>query len=232
MDTYRICAIIPAYNEARTIGSVLEQASTIGMDLLVVDDGSTDGTIDILRGAPGITLLVHEVNRGKGAAIRTAIACALDRGYDGALFLDADGQHLPQEGHRFVEEFVQSGADLIVGSRMADTAGMPSIRRFSNWFSSTIISLLAGTRVTDSQSGYRLLSAALLERLRVAGGVGFDFESEMIIDAARAGLVYREVPISCIYGDETSHYHPVKDTLQFLGLVLRKAVELMCGRRP
>jgi len=227
MDNSRICIVIPAFNEDRAIGPVLDEAKGLGLDVLVVDDGSTDETAGIARATTGIHLVVHERNQGKGVAIRTAISWLLERKYDAALFMDADGQHLPAEAPLFARKFEETGADLIVGSRMAELSSMPRIRRLSNRFSSLLISALAGTTVTDSQSGYRLLSATLLRRLQNMGGQGFDFESEMIIDAVREGMKYEEVPISCIYGEERSHYHPVRDSLQFFALVARKTFQLL-----
>lgn len=229
MNGPRIVVVIPAYNEEKNIARVLAEACASGHDVLVVDDGSSDGTVELARQSPA-ELLVHPENRGKGAAIRTAIKHALDHDYDAALFMDADGQHLPSEIPLFAARFTESGADIVLGTRMNDNAGMPVVRRVSNAFSSGVISLLAGARITDSQSGYRLLSARLLEKLKDRGGEGFDFESEMLIDAVRTGLTYAEVPISCVYGDETSYYHPVRDSLQFFALVARKTVDVLLRR--
>jgi glycosyltransferase involved in cell wall biosynthesis len=229
MDKRTVCVIIPAYNEGRAIGRVLQVARASGLDILVVDDGSSDDTARVARES-GVEVIVHQVNRGKGAAIRTAIAWALERGYGAALFMDADGQHDPAEIPRFADCYVATRADLIIGSRMAENRAMPLVRKLSNRFSSLLVSLLAGTPVTDSQSGYRLLSARLLERLRESGSSGFDFETEMIIDAIWEGMRYCEVPISCIYADEKSHYHPIRDSAQFFSLALRKGVQKL-GRR-
>lgn len=229
MNKRGICVIIPAYNEGRAIQNVLEQAKGSGLEILVVDDGSTDQTADLAE-ASGCHLIRHGTNRGKGVAIRTAIAWILEHGFEAALFMDADGQHAPDEIGLFGRKWQETGADLILGSRMHDNRAMPWVRKASNRFSSFLISLLAGTRVTDSQSGYRLLSAHLLERLQHTGGAGFDFESEMIIDTVRAGMGYAEVPIRCIYGEETSHYHPLRDSAQFMGLVVRKTCQLVAGR--
>ncbi len=219
-----VCIVIPAFNEARSIEKVVTASLRSGMDVLVVDDGSADRTAE-LASAAGAIVERHARNQGKGVAIRTAATWVLGHGYDAAVFLDADGQHLPEELPRFRECFEQTGADLIVGTRMADNASMPLVRKVANRTSSLMVSLVAGTRVTDSQSGYRLFSRRMLERLASGGGAGFDFESEMIIDAVRDGLKYCEVPISCIYGEEKSHYRPLRDAAQFLSLMVRKSLE-------
>ncbi|MBM4355954.1 MAG: glycosyltransferase family 2 protein [Deltaproteobacteria bacterium] len=224
-----VCIVIPAFNEERSIADVVTRSLRSGMDVVVVDDGSADATARLAEQA-GAQVERHSRNQGKGVAIRTAAAWVLARGYDAAIFLDADGQHLPEELARFQECFENTGADLIVGTRMADNASMPLVRKIANRSSSLMVSLVAGTRVTDSQSGYRLFSRRMLERLRTHGGVGFDFESEMIIDAVRDGLTYREIPISCIYGEEKSHYRPFRDAAQFLLLIARKSLERLRPR--
>jgi len=230
MPRSRVCIVIPAYNEAASIGAVVKGVVAAGQDVLVVDDGSKDATTDEARGA-GAVVLRHARNQGKGAAIRTAIAYVLEKGLPAALFMDADGQHLPDEIPLFLAKWDQEHPDLIVGSRMADNHEMPLVRRTSNSFSSMLVSAVAGTRVTDSQSGFRLLSERLLTYLRDRGGTGFDFETEMIIDAVRLGMKYAEVPISCVYGPAwKSHFHPVKDSSDFLGLVARKAVDVALRR--
>ena len=230
MQNSRVCVVIPAYNEGRAIGRVLSSAVNAGLDILVVDDGSADNTADVARQFD-VHLIVHDTNQGKGVAIRTSIAWVLEHGYHAALFMDADGQHDPAEIPRFAECYAATRADLVLGSRMHENKGMPLVRKLSNQFSSFLVSGLAGTRVTDSQSGFRLLSAELLASLQETGGSGFDFETEMIIDAVWNGLRFCEVPISCIYADETSHYHPVKDSLQFFALAVRKGLEKL-RRRP
>ncbi len=224
MKEPKVCVVIPAYNEGKAIGRVLTAAVEAGLDILVVDDGSSDDTAAVTRQFD-VRLIVHETNQGKGVAIRTAIAWVLEQSYDAALFMDADGQHAPEEIPRFYDCYAATRADLVLGSRMHSNKGMPLVRALSNRFSSLLVSGLAGTRVTDSQSGFRLLSARLLSQLQETGGAGFDFETEMIIDAVWNGLRFCEVPISCIYADETSHYHPVKDSLQFFALVARKGIE-------
>ena len=230
MSTARICVVIPAYNEAGKIRPVVEGAVRTRIPVIVVDDGSKDATAAEAEAA-GAEVIRHPVNRGKGAAIRTAIGHVIEAGYAAAIFMDADGQHLPEEIPLFVAEHRSSAADLVVGTRMADTSAMPWVRKASNRFSSLLVSLVAGTRVTDSQSGYRLLSTRMLRYLRDRGGRGFDFETEMIIDAARLGMRYREVPITCVYGPQwASHFHPVKDSADFLKVVAVKAVHVVTGR--
>ncbi|MBM4372862.1 MAG: glycosyltransferase family 2 protein [Deltaproteobacteria bacterium] len=220
------CVVIPAYNEAATIeGIVREIVASKVAPVIVVDDGSIDATADMARRA-GAEVLAHPKNRGKGVALRTAIGHVVDRGYDPAVFLDADGQHSPGDIGRFLARWEQTRADLIIGTRMGNPVGMPLIRLFANTSSSVIVSALSGKWVSDSQSGFRLLSRRLLQRILAQGGEeGFEFESEMIVDAIRDGFSYAEVPITCIYGSERSHYDPLADSMKFLRLAARKGME-------
>lgn len=226
-----ICIVIPAYNEAATVESVVKEVlASHKVPVIVVDDGSIDATADMAERA-GATVLRHDGNMGKGVALRTAIQYVVEKGYDPALFMDADGQHSPSDLGRFMERWERTKADLIIGTRMGNPVGMPMLRLLANTSSSIIISALAGRWISDSQSGFRLVSRRLLERILDQGGQeGFEFESEMIVDAVRDGFSYTEVPISCIYGTERSHYDAVGDSMKFLKLAARKGLERLRKR--
>jgi glycosyltransferase involved in cell wall biosynthesis len=114
--TERFAVLIPALNAARTLPAVVVDARRQLEPVVVIDDGSSDGTGDVAR-AVGATVLRHEVNRGKGGALKTGFAWALENGFDGVVTLDADGQHLASEIPKFLEERAASGADLIIGGR-------------------------------------------------------------------------------------------------------------------
>ena len=220
------CVVIAAYNVAATVESVVSEVrASHSLPVIVVDDGSIDATAEMAERA-GAEVLRHSENRGKGVALRTAIQHVVARGHDPAVFLDADGQHAPADLGRFLERWDRTKADLIIGSRMGNPVGMPMLRLFANTSSSVIVSVLAGKWISDSQSGYRLVSRRLLERiLDQDGEEGFEFESEMIVDAVRDGFSYSEVPITCIYGSERSHYDAIGDSMKFLKLAARKGLE-------
>jgi glycosyltransferase involved in cell wall biosynthesis len=207
-------ALIPALNAEKTVPPIvagcLEQISHV----LVVDDGSSDRTGRVAADA-GATVLRHEVNRGKGAALKTGFAWALQQGFDGVVSLDADGQHLPTEIPKFLQTRSETAADLIIGSRRHLFGGMLPRRRMANTFSAWAIARASGTGVDDSQSGFRLYSANLLRSVHLASD-GFDMESEVIIRAGRLGLKVITVPIELGFVDglSTSHYRPVADTLR------------------
>ena len=246
----KICAVIPAYNEERHVAEVVRGCLEHGLTVVVVDDCSTDATIERAREA-GAELTRHDVNRGKGAALGTGLAWARERGFDAAITLDGDGQHDPAEIPRFIDCARRRGADIVVGSRFLRRAGrtaifetaplsdrcaardrrvfegrapntgddaMPPLRRLTNWFMSMILSYAARARLTDSQSGYRLISTSAWGKLGLVTS-GFATESEMLVRACRSGLKVAEVPIRTIYGDEVSSIHPGRDTLRWAMLL-------------
>lgn len=217
----RFAVIIPALNAARTLAPVVAAARQQLEPVVVIDDGSSDLTGDVAR-ATGATVLRHEVNRGKGGALKTGFAWALEQGFDGVITLDADGQHLPSEIPKFLREREVGGADLIIGGRSHLFEGMLPRRRMANQFSAWSISIAAGTRVTDSQSGFRLYSASLLRGLELRTN-GFDLESEVIVRAGRAHLKIVTIPIELgfVDGIATSHYRPLADTFRIAWTVTR-----------
>jgi glycosyltransferase involved in cell wall biosynthesis len=222
--TERFCAAIPALNAARTLPAVLRAVRKQVETVVVVDDGSSDETSRVASEG-GATVLRHDVNRGKGAALKTAFAWALERGFDGVITLDADGQHLPAEIAKLVGARHGTGADLIIGGRSHLFAQMLPRRRNANRFSAWSIAKAAGTNVTDSQSGFRLYSRRLLERVKLRSD-GFAMESEVIVRSGRSGFHIITIPIELGFVDglATSHYKPVKDTLRIAWTVLKALI--------
>jgi glycosyltransferase involved in cell wall biosynthesis len=215
----KVMAVIPAYNPGPELSRVLDAAARqLGRgQILVVDDGATDESGALARAA-GVQVITHEVNQGKGAALRTGFTAALAAGAEWVFTLDADGQHDPAEMPAFLAAAAAGGADLWIGDRMQDTRDMPPLRRFANRSTSSIISWLAGQPIADSQSGYRLISARVLRSVDLRFD-RFEAESEILIKASRAGFRIGSVPIRTIYGEEKSTIHPARDTLRFIGLV-------------
>jgi glycosyltransferase involved in cell wall biosynthesis len=220
----RYAVLIPAYNAQRTVAPVIAQARLELEPVVVIDDGSVDSTGEVAR-AVGATVLRHERNRGKGGALKTGFAWALENGFDGVITLDADGQHLPTQIPRFIEAREESGADLIIGGRSHLFGQMLPRRRMANRFSAWTISIAAGKRVTDSQSGFRFYSARMLRALKLRTD-GFDMESEVIVRAGRRGFSIVTIPIELGFVDglSTSHYKPLKDTLRIAWTVTRTRV--------
>jgi len=219
----RFLIVIPALNAALTIGEVVRGCHEHGRGapVVVVNDGSTDGTGDAAREA-GATVLVHAENRGKGAALKTGFAHALDLDVDAVVTLDADAQHRPSDLPLFMDQAEQTGADLLIGSRRHLFAEMVGRRRGANTFSAWAISHAAGVTVGDSQSGYRVYGARLLREVSIETN-GFDAESEVIVRAGRRGYLIASIPIGLgfVDGRSTSHYRAVADTVRIAKTVAR-----------
>ncbi|HPF71715.1 MAG TPA: glycosyltransferase family 2 protein [Candidatus Krumholzibacteria bacterium] len=213
-------AILPALNAARFLPDVIAdiRRRQPGLRVLVVDDGSTDGTADTARQA-GAEVIVHEVNKGKGEALKTGYRWALESGIDWVFTMDSDGQHLPAEMQGFLDAVLGDRLDVVVGTRMARTEGMPWIRLMTNRFTSWVVSRLAGCPIPDSQNGYRLYRTRLLDGVRLKTS-RYDSESEILVRLARRGARIGSAPISTVYGDEKSSINPFVDTGRFFRLVL------------
>jgi glycosyltransferase involved in cell wall biosynthesis len=214
----RICAVIPACNEAERVGPVVASTRPFVDEVVVIDDGSRDGTADVAAAA-GARVISHETNRGKSAAIETGLSWARGSACTAVVMLDADGQHDPAEIPRLVEGF-RKGADIVLGTRMYDRRDMPGLRAFTNFVTSLVTSCIAGRRITDSQSGFRLFRMATAGTLVMAGS-RFEGETEVLVKAARKGMAIREVPITTIYGTEESKINPLADTGRFIYMALR-----------
>jgi len=215
----RSCVVIPAYNAAQTIGPLVRQIKGLGLDTVVVNDGSTDETAEAASAA-GALVMSHLGNLGKGSALRTGFAFALREGYDSVVTLDGDGQHDPTEIPRLLEAASQSHAALVVGHRLVNRSSMPVSRRWTNRLMSLIVSLLARQRIPDSQCGFRVISRQVLVTIPLSS-CRFELETELLLAAARRGVRVLSVPIRTIYQQHDSHIHPLWDGVRFVRLVLR-----------
>ncbi len=214
-------ALIPAYFERRHIREVVQRTRQQLERVVVVDDGSTDQTAREAADA-GAELLRHEVNQGKGAAIKTGLRrMKEDAAIEYLILLDGDGQHLPEEIPAFLAEANTAGAAMLVGNRMTDLRAMPLVRKLTNQYMSWQISRLCGQRIPDSQCGFRLIRADLFAPLTAASANNYDFETEMLVIASRLGHRIAPVPVSTVYGEEKSKIRPVRDTIRFFRLLRR-----------
>lgn len=213
----KTAALIPAYREEKHISAVVAETSRHLPDVLVVDDGSGDST-GRMAAAAGARVIANPRNLGKGASLVIGLDALFSEGFDAAMCLDADGQHLPAEIPRFLA--AAEGADLVIGSRMDDIDSMPRVRRWTNRFTSRIISHLAGVEAPDVQCGFRLVRKDAWRGVSLAGR-NYDFEAEMVVAMGRKGFRIAHVPVSTIYGDETSSIRPARDTLRFIRMIWR-----------
>jgi len=215
MSKSKILVLIPAWDEAIRIRPVLE-AFRDSLPVLVVDDGSSDDTAAVARGV-GVEVVVHPQNMGKGVALSTGFAWALERGYDAVLTLDADGQHDPEEAPKFIEAYERGEGDLIIGRR--DFREMPLYRAFGNGISTWMLSKALGIKIFDNQCGYRLYTRRLLETVDLER-TGFEFEVEVVVEAVAASLKIGWVDVRTIYGiDKKSYFHPFFDSLKVLDMI-------------
>jgi len=214
-----VAALIPAYFEEKHIGPVVRVAVQQLDTVLVIDDGSTDQTSAEAR-ASGAEVVRHETNRGKGAAIKTGMRELIERGFSYVLILDADGQHRPEEIPAFLNEANRTHAHIVVGNRMSDPRTMPFVRKCTNRFMSWQISRVAGQWIPDTQCGFRLIHRDVIPHLFCQTD-NFDYETEMLLIAAKKGFRISAVPVSTIYGEEKSKIHPVRDTVRFVKLMSR-----------
>ena len=220
-----LTAVIPAYQEAATIAEVVTRlrAAIPGLAVLVVDDGSSDGTAGIAAAA-GAQVLGGAANQGKGAALRLGMRAALARGAGFVATLDGDGQHRPEDVPRLV---ALAAPDVIVIGSRRGAAGQPAARRRANRVADFWVSWAARHPVSDSQSGLRIYPAAALADLARYDGRAkrFSFESEILIDAGRRGITTIAAEIPALYGTtlrRPSHFRPVADIATIVIMVAGK----------
>ena len=206
-----VVAVVPALNEARTIANVIRGVAPYVREVVVVDDGSSDGTADIAA-RNGAVIVRHESTRGKGSAVRSGLAHALaSPQLTHVLMLDGDMQHLPDEAPRLIAAAAESGADLVVGQRLFNREAMPASRYYANFFGSRALSSFMGVPLADTQCGYRLFRADILRRMKLRA-TGYDIETEMLVKVGRLGGRIEHVQVSAVYNGAKSKLRPVRDT--------------------
>ncbi len=224
IESNQLCIVIPAYNEERHIGGLLERLSSYGYKVIVVDDGSTDRTSQISARYDFVQVHRLSCNEGKGVAIKEGIALAKSYGYKWILLMDADGQHLPEDIPNFLNA-MSCGVGMVCGNRMHNPKGMPLIRRFTNWLMSFIISLYTLDWIPDTQCGYRLIrsEAILPERLI---GDRYEIETDLILRVREMGWDIVSVPVTSVYHNSAvSYINPFRDTMRFVWFMLSDIIK-------
>ena len=207
-------AVIPAHNEEATIFELARNVRQYLPKVIVVDDGSTDQT-SVLALKAGVQVVRHERNSGKGAALKTGIAIAVEHNFEWVLTLDGDGQHVPDDIPAFFRCAEETAASLVIGNRMHNAEAMPWVRRYVNQWMSRKISVLAGKSVPDSQCGFRLVNLKAWKSLEMKCDF-FEIESEMLLSFVRAGHAVHYIPIKLIPRGLHSHIHPIRDTIRWI----------------
>jgi glycosyltransferase involved in cell wall biosynthesis len=210
-----ICAaVIPCLNEGAGIAALVSALRQHASLVLVVDDGSMDETALLAKGA-GATVIRHERNRGKGAALRSGLSQLFEQGFEWAVTLDGDGQHTPEDLPALLRCAEQTGARLVIGNRMDNARAMPWLRRLVNRWMSRKLSRHAGRQLPDTQSGFRLIHLETWAALPLKTE-RFEVESETLMAFLAAGQRVEFVPIRGGRGGRRSHIHPVADSLRWL----------------
>jgi glycosyltransferase involved in cell wall biosynthesis len=214
----KTCVVIATYNNDATLADVIRRTLKVKSDLIIVDDGSTDGTRGTLASMERVEVLTHPVNRGKGDALMTGIRRARELGYQRAITLDSDNQHDPADIRKFEEAAVRHPSSLVIGVRDMRAAGAPLKSRLGRWLSNVGILFFCGHRVADAQSGYRSypIDSLLALRPRTAR---FEFEYEVLLRSAWADVPFAYTPITVRYPrgkDRLSHFRPLRDCVRVL----------------
>jgi glycosyltransferase involved in cell wall biosynthesis len=209
----KICAVIPFYNEEKTISEIINRTLQYVDKIIAVNDGSTDNSKQKINNVQNVILIDYEKNYGKGFALNKGFEKALELGYDTVVTLDSDLQHDPV----FIPELLREieNYEIIIGNRMHNLSAMPLQRRLSNKITSFLLSVKTGQKILDSQSGFRAIRSDVLRVVNTRNH-GYEAESEQIILAARNGFKIGFVNTSTIYGNEKSKIKPVKTILAFI----------------
>jgi glycosyltransferase involved in cell wall biosynthesis len=214
-ESLRIVIVIPVYNHAATLRSVVSRALQVHDKVMVVDDGSTDDAVSPLRGL-NVRLVRHPQNLGKGAAILTAAREARHLGMTHIATIDADGQHNPKDFRRFLPLLQEFPNAIVVGKRDFGHADVPRANRFGRGFSNFWLRLQTGKDLGDAQSGFRVYPLWVLENLKLYEK-RYAFEIEVLVKAAWAGIELIETDISVYYPqgeDRVTHFHLFLDNLR------------------
>ncbi|MGJ1506841.1 glycosyltransferase family 2 protein [Sphingobacterium siyangense] len=207
-----VCVLIPTYNNAKTLKRVLDGVLAYTTQVIVVNDGSTDATAEILANYPSITVLHLEKNSGKGKALRIGFDTARKQGFQYAITIDSDGQHFPDDIPTFIDALNQSdGNILLIGERQMGQAGIPKKSSFGNKFSNFWFWFETGIKLADTQSGYRLYPLDRIPKKLYTNK--FELEIEVIVRSAWKDIVVKNVPIKILYDptERVSHFRPFKD---------------------
>ncbi len=207
------CVIIPTYNNAGTIGQVITDVSEFTDRIVVVNDGSTDGTAYLLKGLKNVVVLGYAKNKGKGYALRMGIKYAQENGYRYAITIDSDGQHYADDIPRFIYKIEQEPDSLLIGARNLRQENMPKKNTFGNKFSNFWFRFQTGIKLPDTQSGYRLYPVQKMKGTRYFTKK-YEFEIEVMVKAAWKGINVEAVPVKVFYAEEgkrISHFRPFKD---------------------
>lgn len=217
-ERWRVCVVVPTYNNAETIVDVLSRIAAITQHIIVVVDGCTDDTRQRLHNFTAAPLIVvdHAENKGKGAALLSGFKCAIQKGYEYALTIDSDGQHYPEDIPLFLRAMEEHPEAFIIGSRNLKQKNMSGGSSFANHFSNFWFAVQTGVRLTDTQTGFRLYPLRNLSGVHLITS-RYEAELELLVFAAWAGAELIPVPVRVYYppkSERVSHFRPLTDFLR------------------
>lgn len=205
------CIIMPTYNNAPKLQAVLDELRIYKNALIIVNDGCTDETEEILQRFEPKVLITHSENKGKGIALQNAFRRAIELGYEYAITIDSDGQHFPSDIPKFIDCISSESPTLVIGNRNMTTDNIPAKSSFGNRFSNFWFWTETGINLPDTQSGFRLYPLGLMKNMKFFTNK-FEFEIEIIVRLAWRGATVKSVPIEVAYEeDRISHFRPFKD---------------------
>lgn len=221
-----ITVVLPSLNPDEKLNMVVTGLIREGFqDIVIVNDGSDEAHMEPFEQAgthPEVTILTHEINRGKGRALKTAFEYIRRnrQGIAGVVTVDGDNQHTPHDIRACAEKMVETG-DVIFGCRDFGGANVPKKSRYGNRITSAVLLLLCGIRLSDTQTGLRAIPFRFLELMEKVQGERFEYETEMIFAFKREGIAFREVVIETVYIEEnaSSHFHPIRDSWRIYRLI-------------
>ena len=214
----KTCVIIPTYNEARAIAGLVREIRQQGLDILVIDDGSSDNTAQLAQDS-GAIVSRNPTNQGKGASLIKGFNYALDKGYEAVITMDGDGQHVVEDIPYFIRLAKYSDSAIFIGNRMQRIKNIPLLRLVTNKFMSWFLSRLAKQKIPDTQCGFRLIKQEALRRMRLTTRK-YETESEILLKSSRLGFKIESVPIRTVYKGEKSQINTFIDTIRFIRFII------------
>lgn len=231
-DPARVAVVIPALNEELAIRGVVESVLAIAPNVIVIDDGSTDATVERIADLP-VTLIRHDQPLGKGQGLRDGFRKALELGFDAVIAMDGDGQHLASDIPRMLAAARAYPEHIVIGARIRNKENQPPARRRANAVADWGISWGCGVPISDTQSGQRYYPRAAIDIALALPHDGFVFESEILIECAARGIHTVSVPIRASYEEErrASHFKPFRDVTRITRMIAGRLLRggLMLG---